>query len=147
MPIVAPLIGGIFTLVGLGGEVIDTGAAGPPPRHIPRYVNPRATFDTENIPRVKIRRPEVGPCNVPKYNFEICRDQINKQPEKIVSSNPSEGVVRFEKVPPGCMNLATVLTSSCGDAVYPFPCGSDCLQYTGLTDNQMQQIFEALSKA
>lgn len=43
---------------------------------------------------LKMARADVGPCNVPQYNFDMCRDQIKGQVEKgikIWTSIPSQG--------------------------------------------------------
>ncbi|KEZ43663.1 Uncharacterized protein SAPIO_CDS4272 [Scedosporium apiospermum] len=100
--------------------------------------------DGEPVPAAIIERQDVGPCNVPMYNFDICHDQIANQAANIWSSIPAPGVAQFDNVPPACMNLAVVLSGSCtGEGTNPVPCGSACIQYTGLSDEQ----FAALSMA
>jgi hypothetical protein len=34
---------------------------------------------------------DVGPCNIPMYNFDMCRDQVKSQNIIITSSIPSPG--------------------------------------------------------
>lgn len=58
---------------------------------------------------------------------------------------PSTAVAKFVNIPPACMNLAVVLSGSCtGEGTRPVPCGSDCMQYTGLNDQQMMFLSKAL---
>jgi hypothetical protein len=112
---------------------------------------------------------DVGPCGVPKYNFDICSNQLHDQDKngiKVWTSVPSQGgkntpldwtaacrlvdqgnllVARFDNVPPACMDLAGVLTGVCtGDGPRPTPCGSACMQYTGLSDDQLRQLSSYL---
>jgi hypothetical protein len=55
-------------------------------------------------------------------------------------------VARFDNIPPACMNLASVLGGSCtGTSARPTPCGSACMQYTSLTDEQMAFLSRALN--
>ena len=46
-------------------------------------------FDPD-VPVVKTDS-EVGPCGVPRYNYDLCHDQIKTQSKKVVSSIPSKG--------------------------------------------------------
>ncbi|KAL0471043.1 hypothetical protein QR685DRAFT_572068 [Neurospora intermedia] len=93
-------------------------------------------------------RQDVGPCNVPRYNFDICNGQLHDQANRgirVQTSIPSAGVGQFDNVPPACMNLAVALSGSCsGDGPRPTPCGSACLQYTGLSDDQFRQLSSYL---
>jgi hypothetical protein len=44
------------------------------------------------------------------------------------------------------MNLAVVMSGSCtGDGPRPVPCGSACIQYVGISDEQMGQISSQLN--
>ncbi|OTA81201.1 hypothetical protein M434DRAFT_52124, partial [Hypoxylon sp. CO27-5] len=81
-----------------------------------------------------------GPCGVPMYNFDMCRDSL--QGITINSSIPEQGQAQFENVPPTCMVLSTVLTGTCdkSQGSGPIPCGSDCLLYTGLTDEDLDRL-------
>lgn len=40
------------------------------------------------------------------------------------------------------MNLANVLISEPGEGAVALPCGSDCLQYDGLSDAEYNQLLE-----
>jgi hypothetical protein len=136
--------------------------------------NPRrcnSVYNSSYVGNMNIARQEVGLCGVPAYNFDICRDQL--QGVQVISSVPSEGgkinyypsyqfmtsysyliknnlalslkVAQFDNIPPGCMNLAVVLSGSCtGEGTHPVPCGSACMQYTGLSDEQMAALSRTL---
>ncbi|KAI0012001.1 hypothetical protein F4779DRAFT_569972 [Xylariaceae sp. FL0662B] len=110
----------------------------------PGCVNKRDIIDTASVPQMQIHaRADTGPCNVPQYNFDLCHDQLNGT--QVASSIPSQGVAQFDNVPAACMNLATVLVGSCsGSGPVVNPCGSACLKYTGLTDDQFRQLSSAL---
>ena len=55
-------------------------------------------------------------------------------------------VGKFDNVPPACMNLAVALSGSCtGEGPRPTPCGSACMQYSGLSDDQFRQLSSYLS--
>ncbi|KAI1277660.1 hypothetical protein F5Y07DRAFT_82179 [Xylaria sp. FL0933] len=104
-------------------------------------------LNTDDIPKMKVERQDVGPCNVPKYNFDQCRDQVATV--TVVSSLPAAGEAQFDNVPPACMDLAAVLTGTCpgGNGPSVYPCGSACLHYTGLTDDQLGELSSALSSS
>ncbi|KAK4241038.1 hypothetical protein C8A03DRAFT_41444 [Achaetomium macrosporum] len=92
---------------------------------------------------------DVGPCNVPRYNFDICNTQLHDQASngiKVWTSVPYPGVARFDNAPPACMDLAVALTGAfTADGPRPTPCGSACMQYTGLSDDQMRQLSSFLN--
>ncbi|KAK4494079.1 hypothetical protein PRZ48_014377 [Zasmidium cellare] len=112
----------------------------------PGWHNKRGV-DMPDAPVAKIllanRQAGVGPCNVPKYNFDQCKDSL--QGITISSFLPAPGEARFENVPAACMNLATVLTGACGAAGPAVqPCGSACLKYSGLTSDELKTLSAAL---
>ncbi|SPQ20857.1 8d3f5037-7f47-4a30-b24b-6ca852fca6bc [Thermothielavioides terrestris] len=115
----------------------------------PGCVNKRDLLQDLTAAPVMNTRADVGPCNVPKYNFDICNTQLHDQANrgiKVQTSIPSPGVGRFDNVPPACMDLAVALSGSCtGTGPRPVPCGSACMQYTGLTDDQLRQISSYLN--
>ncbi|KAI0187388.1 hypothetical protein F4808DRAFT_468808 [Astrocystis sublimbata] len=97
-----------------------------------------------NIPGYNNRRQDVGLCNVPQYNFDICQKDLKGV--VVQTSLPGAGEARFENIPATCMDLATVLTGACGaDGPTVTVCGSDCLAYMGLTDDQLGRLSKALS--
>ncbi|KAL8387173.1 hypothetical protein RB595_010105 [Gaeumannomyces hyphopodioides] len=84
-----------------------------------------------------------GPCGVPQYNFDMCKNDLRTV--TVRTTLPARGVARFDNVPPTCMVLSTVLTGGCGVAPpYPTVCGSACLQYSGLSEAQLNQLGNAL---
>ncbi|KAI0505761.1 hypothetical protein F5B22DRAFT_639716 [Xylaria bambusicola] len=105
----------------------------------------RDILGTEAVPKMRIERQDVGPCNVAQFNFDRCHEQLATV--TVTSSLPAAGEVKFDGVPPACMDLAGVLTGSCpgGNGPMITVCGSDCLHYTGLTDDQLGALSKALS--
>ncbi len=54
-------------------------------------------------------------------------------------------MARFDDIPPACMNLASALAGSCtGEGIRPTPCGSACMEYTGLSSEQMANLARVL---
>ena len=78
-----------LTLVGLGGGAIGGSVAGWC-SHNPGHgcVSKRDVLDAvETI----IERDDVGPCNVPMYNFDQCHQQVEAQTVQVTSSTPEDG--------------------------------------------------------
>ncbi|KAI0376500.1 hypothetical protein F5Y04DRAFT_266182 [Hypomontagnella monticulosa] len=85
-------------------------------------------------------------CGVPKYNFDLCSQEMKDV--KIITSTPGPGQARFDNIPPACMVLSTVLTGACDPASpgpLPVPCGSACLSYSDITDEQIDEVMKSLS--
>ncbi|KAF2207720.1 hypothetical protein CERZMDRAFT_102205 [Cercospora zeae-maydis SCOH1-5] len=148
-PVLPQIIFGVAALIGIGGQAGGAVAQCYNQGNCKRDVTYAGEPHPENIlSRVNMHLPnrrqaDVGPCNVPQYNYDLCKNDL--QAVTIDTSIPSEGVARFENVPATCMNLATTLSGQCGgDAPGVQPCGSACLQYTGLTPEQMTTISQAL---
>lgn len=55
-----------------------------------------------------------------------------------------DAAVQFDNVPAYCMNLANVLIGDGSGGPYAEPCGSACLKYSGLSQDQYGQLAEAL---
>ncbi|KAF3020122.1 hypothetical protein E8E14_007031 [Neopestalotiopsis sp. 37M] len=130
----------------IGGSAIGGSIASWCAHHHGRPGCAKSDVINENVPIVALmgRQAAVGPCNVPQYNFDQCHQQL--QGVTVTTSIPQEGEGRFDNVPPACMNLAVVLTGSCGgNSARPTPCGSACLLYTGLTDSDYAQISKTLN--
>ncbi|KAI0388933.1 hypothetical protein F5Y17DRAFT_463212 [Xylariaceae sp. FL0594] len=108
--------------------------------------------DTSGCPSSKRAAVVLNSASAPKmrvteaYNFDQCHDQLGRTGTHVDSSIPSPGEARFDGVPPACMDLAAVLTSSCAgdDGLGVANCGSACLKYTGLTDVQFAALSNAL---
>ncbi|KAH8884963.1 hypothetical protein GQ53DRAFT_660745 [Thozetella sp. PMI_491] len=136
-----PEIADVITMVGLLGTVGGSVGSWCTSHNCKRDVV--GNFDAY---RIKTGRDDVGPCGVPSYNFDQCKSQLNGV--QVTSSIPSPGVAQFDNVPPACMDLAVVLAGTCtGEGTHPVPCGSACMQYTGLTDAQMGSLSKSLNAA
>ncbi|KAJ8115698.1 hypothetical protein ONZ43_g4610 [Nemania bipapillata] len=140
IPLIVDAVEGAVLGSGIGGSVAEYCNNNP---HVARCANKRDILNTEGIPRMQFARQDTGPCNVPQYNFDLCHDQLAGV--HIDSSIPAPGEARFDGVPPACMVLATTLTGACG-ASGPgvFPCGSACLYYTQLTDEELATLSSAI---
>ncbi|KAI0841811.1 hypothetical protein F5Y06DRAFT_293509 [Hypoxylon sp. FL0890] len=105
----------------------------------------RSAFDIDSGPKFELfPRQATGACGVPQYNFDLCHDQL--QGVTVISSIPGKGQAQFDKVPPACMDLVTVLSGSCtSNSPRPTPCGSACVVYSGLTDDDFARISKALN--
>jgi hypothetical protein len=52
----------------------------------------RNIIDLSDVPKLNVGiRADVGPCNIPKYNFDQCHDQVKAQKIQVTSSIPSPG--------------------------------------------------------
>ncbi|ETS79290.1 hypothetical protein PFICI_09143 [Pestalotiopsis fici W106-1] len=136
IPTIAHVLETVGLLGAIGGSMGGWCALHCPPRDIGQLIS---TDTPVNSPG-----DGVGPCNVPQYNFDMCRDAVKNI--QVTSSNPRPGVAQFDNVPFQCMDLVTVLAGSCdGEGARPVPCGSACVQYTGLTDAQMGSLSLSLN--
>ncbi len=52
---------------------------------------PRAEVTIESADQIRAKYADVGPCNIPMYNFDMCRDQLHSQGRPVVGSTPSQG--------------------------------------------------------
>ncbi|KAJ3575331.1 hypothetical protein NPX13_g4066 [Xylaria arbuscula] len=97
------------------------------------------------VPKMQIPRQPVDLCNVPQVNFDQCHGQLAGV--TVTSSFPTPGEARFDGVPPACMDLAVVLAGACAGRKEPIvaTCGSDCLHFTDLTDEELEALSKALS--
>ncbi|KAF3067555.1 hypothetical protein CFAM422_008495 [Trichoderma lentiforme] len=88
----------------------------------------------------------VGACNVPMYNFAQCHDQLESQSTGVIGTVLSAGTVQFDNIPPACMNLNAILIGACGGTgPRPEPCGSACMKYIGLSDDQLRLLSKSLN--
>ncbi|KAI8949635.1 hypothetical protein F4801DRAFT_396922 [Xylaria longipes] len=145
MPIgLIPLIGDAVSIGILGGAIAGpvAGWCNDHPENPGCVDKKRGILNTGGVSKMRIERADVGPCNVPQYNFDQCHDQLATI--TVTSSIPAAGEAQFDSVPPACLDLASVLTGSCpgGNGPVVTPCGSACIHYTGLSDDQ----YAALSK-
>ncbi|KAF2746594.1 hypothetical protein M011DRAFT_477833 [Sporormia fimetaria CBS 119925] len=92
----------------------------------------------------RLARRQVGACNVPQYNFDMCHEDL--KPVTVMTSRPAEGVAQFDNVPASCLNLATALTGGCGiEGPMPIICGSACMKYEGLTEEMFDKLSDFLT--
>lgn len=75
--------------------------------------------------------------SVPEYNYDMCRESLNGA--KLTFTPAGPGGFQVAGVPSTCMVLATALTGSY-NAGYPVPLGADSLRFSGLTDEELQQL-------
>ncbi|KAF4914215.1 hypothetical protein CGCVW01_v010693 [Colletotrichum viniferum] len=98
----------------------------------------------KEVPKLEVEK--FGSCNVPSYVFEPCDFQKKSQQRKgvrMVTSIPASGVGRLENVPPACLDLYIILGGTCNViTVRPTSCGTDCIQWAGLSDKEMA-LFKA----
>ncbi|KAE9365916.1 hypothetical protein N431DRAFT_472501 [Stipitochalara longipes BDJ] len=144
MPIVE--IAHIIEILGYGGAIGGSVAHWCKHHHCKRDVDV-PIIDTESVPKMVVwSRAAVGPCNIPTYNYDMCHSQLKGQTIQVESSIPATGVAQFDNVPPACMDIAGALGGSCtGENPRPTPCGSACMRYTGLSDDQMNTLANALN--
>ncbi|KAK2606030.1 hypothetical protein QQS21_003548 [Conoideocrella luteorostrata] len=86
-----------------------------------------------------------APPGVPQFEFDRCYEQMNGV--SVNADSPAAGEIRFSGVPAACMNLANVLVGDPVNGPYALPCGSDCLHYTGLNEQQFNELLDKLHAA
>ncbi|OTB01714.1 hypothetical protein M426DRAFT_14174 [Hypoxylon sp. CI-4A] len=89
---------------------------------------------------------EAGFCGIPQFNFDMCRDALKTV--TIQKTAPGERDLQFDNIPPTCMVLSTALAGVCdpsSNGASPTPCGSACLLYANLSDEDMDTINNALA--
>ncbi|KAH0350042.1 hypothetical protein KCU81_g2787, partial [Aureobasidium melanogenum] len=75
--------------------------------------------------------------SIPQYNFDMCHESLNGA--KLTFTPAGPGSFQVAGVPSTCMVLATALTGSF-NAGNPTSLGADSLKFTGLTDDEMNQL-------
>ncbi|KAJ8133202.1 hypothetical protein O1611_g415 [Lasiodiplodia mahajangana] len=143
-------------LVGLIGEAIEAATLGAAiggsvaqycikHPHVHGCAKKRDILNLEDVPRMKVENQATGPCDVLQSSFDLCHDQLAGT--HVDSSIPGPGKARFDGVPPACMDLAAVLTGNCGapDGPGVIVCGSACLHYSGLTDEELAILSSTIS--
>lgn len=80
-----------------------------------------------------------APVGVPQHNWDDCyNDALNAQ---ITINGPvGDNHIQIEGLPPTCMVLATVLDGKTNGGPVPIPCGSACIEYSGMTPEEYEQI-------
>jgi hypothetical protein len=75
--------------------------------------------------------------SVPQYNYDMCGESLHSAKLSFTPGGP--GSFQVAGVPSTCMVLATVLTGSF-NAGYPTPMGADSLKFTGLTNEELNEL-------
>lgn len=84
------------------------------------------------------QRRQADPLDsIPQYNFDMCHASLNGA--KLTFTPGGPGSFQVAGVPSTCMVLATALTGSF-NAGNPTPIGADSLKFSGLTDDEMNQL-------
>lgn len=98
----APLLSHVFSLIiygsAIGGSIIGYCNNHPGPGCIKR--RDIEVLGLAGAQGAHVKRADVGPCNVPMYNFDICRDQIRNQGVQIWSSIPNPGGAYYSLTQP-----------------------------------------------
>ena len=83
--------------------------------------------------------PGPAPEGIPQHNWDDCyNDALNAQ---ITINGPvGDNHIKIEGLPPTCMTLATVLDGNTSGGPVPTPCGSACIEYSGMTPEEYEQI-------
>ncbi|KAI4619115.1 uncharacterized protein J4E87_007702 [Alternaria ethzedia] len=124
--VAAPLAGGIVA-VGLGaGGVFDV------PQCCARKFA-RSSKRTEPI-EIATRQSEDWPPGVSEESIEQCR--VTNEGRQVTLTRTGEYSMRIEGLAPECMNFAALFT----DEGSPIPCGTSCLDYVDLPQDQMVNL-------
>lgn len=83
--------------------------------------------------------PGPAPEGIPQHNWDDCyNDALEAQ---ITINGPGEdNRIKVEGLPPSCMTLSTVLDGDTEGGPVPTPCGSACIEYSGMTPDEYEQI-------
>ncbi|EAS27796.3 uncharacterized protein CIMG_09000 [Coccidioides immitis RS] len=88
-----------------------------------------------------VRRDGAGPAppGVPQHNWDDCYNDALKG--HITITGPvNENDIRVEGLPTSCMVLATVLDGNTSGGPTPIPCGTSCMDWTGMTPEYYEEI-------
>lgn len=87
----------------------------------------------------KIPGPPPAPPGIPKHNWDDCyNDALNAN---ITVNGPiKDNHIVVDGLPPTCMVLSTVLDGKVDGGPIPIPCDSACIEYTGMTANDYENI-------
>ena len=96
-------------------------------------------IEAELAARQDVPGPGPAPVGIPQHNWDDCYNQaLNAH---ITVTGPiGDNHIRVEGLPPTCMTLATVLDGNTSGGPVPIPCGSACIEYTGMTPEAFEQI-------
>ncbi|KAJ5766115.1 uncharacterized protein N7511_003731 [Penicillium nucicola] len=89
-------------------------------------------------PISRVKRQSYGT----KYDWEQCHKELTTS--HVDFNGESAGTVVVSGVPPTCMNLATVITGKF-DEGNPVPLSNNAIRFTGLTNDDVNKIQDALN--
>ncbi|KAI2638976.1 hypothetical protein GGS26DRAFT_587747 [Hypomontagnella submonticulosa] len=94
--------------------------------------------------RAEAPGPPKAPEGVPQYNIDNCyNDALNA---KVTVTGPiGDNHIRIEGLPSTCMVLSTVLDGNTDGGPTPTPCGSACIEYSGMTPDEYENIRQTLN--
>ncbi|KAE8348155.1 hypothetical protein BDV28DRAFT_153168 [Aspergillus coremiiformis] len=76
-------------------------------------------------------------ASFPQRAGDLCKDQLNSVSVEFKANGP--GSIRIDNVPPACMTLATLFLPD-SERSPPIPLGSASLGFSGLSDDDLQDI-------
>ncbi|KAI0179152.1 hypothetical protein GGR52DRAFT_570052 [Hypoxylon sp. FL1284] len=83
--------------------------------------------------------PPPAPQGIPQNNWDDCYNDSLKA--KINIKGPvGDNHIRVEGLPPTCMVLSDVLDGKTDGGPRPTPCGSACIEYTGMQPDDYEHI-------
>ncbi|KAM7208054.1 hypothetical protein V8F20_001600 [Naviculisporaceae sp. PSN 640] len=89
-------------------------------------------------------------CGVSRENFNICISQAVQQAVRgvnITADIPWPGELRFDNVPPACIDLVVITNNVCkNEGPRLQTCGSACAHYTDLSPEQLDLILSSASQ-
>ncbi|KAL9617648.1 MAG: hypothetical protein Q9160_007565 [Pyrenula sp. 1 TL-2023] len=99
----------------------------------------------------RARQAFIAPPDVPQQEFDRCYNDLSQPATHVYVQGPvSHNGIQVDGLPASCMNLATVIDDDAAGGPPPIACGSACLLYDNLSDddyNNMGAIFDKLKNA
>ncbi|KAI1081160.1 hypothetical protein F5B20DRAFT_588715 [Whalleya microplaca] len=94
--------------------------------------------------RGEVPGPGPAPKGVPQYNWDNCFHDALKS--KITVHGPvGDNHIKVEGLPPSCMVLSTVLDGKTSGGPTPVPCGSACIEYSGMDVASYENIRKMIN--
>ena len=96
-------------------------------------------IQTEIEARQDVPGPGPAPEGIPQHNWDDCYNDALKA--HITINGPvGDNHIKIEGLPPTCMTLATVLDGKTDGGPVPTPCGSACIEYSGMSPDEFEEI-------
>ncbi|CAN8097844.1 unnamed protein product [Discula destructiva] len=119
----------------VGGTVATAVQAGKSNRLMRREQLAQRSTDFEDYKVIAARQEQN------QLAWDLCHQQLGSA--SLTFSGPSPGNVLVQGMPPACMTLATVITGEFNVGT-PVPQGSDSMLFQNLSDEDIQEIQNAL---